>query len=157
MRFESGGSLPCGKHAKRGEERRLHAAGTRPAHASASEELPMKPKAVFSVIVGAAALVAGCSSSFPPPNDQWAAAQGDVGRAQTGGAASVPDARLHLQLAEEDLQKAKALIGNDNQRAATLTEVARTEAQLALSLGKQAEADAQARQAQDQLAKFSAK
>jgi hypothetical protein len=69
----------------------------------------------------------------------------------------VPDARLHLQLAEEDLGKAKALIGNDNQRATTLTEVARSEAQLALSLGKQAEADAQARQAQADLAKFSAK
>jgi len=68
----------------------------------------------------------------------------------------VPDARLHLQLAEEDLQKAKALIGNDNQRATTLTEVARAEAQLALSLGKQAEADGQARQAQAELAKASA-
>jgi hypothetical protein len=117
----------------------------------------MKPKAVFAVMVASAGLVAACASSFPPPNNEWAAAQGDVGRAQAGGAPNVPDARLHLQLAEEDLQKAKALIGNDNHRAATLTEVARSEAQLALSLGKQAEADTQARQAQDDLAKFSAK
>ena len=58
---------------------------------------------------------------------------------------------------EEDLQKAKALIGNDNERAARphLTEVARAEAQLALSLAKQAQADGQARQAQDELSKAS--
>ena len=116
----------------------------------------MKPKAVFAVMVASAGLVAACASSFAPPNNEWAAAQGDVGRAQAGGAPGVPDARLHLQLAEEDLQKAKALIGTDddnNRRALSLTEVARSEAQLALSLGKQAEADGQARQAQAELAK----
>jgi hypothetical protein len=43
-----------------------------------------------------------------------------VGRAEAGGAPAVPDAKLHLQLAQEDLQKGKALIGNDNKRAATL-------------------------------------
>jgi hypothetical protein len=113
----------------------------------------MKPRAVFAVMVASAGLLAACASSFPPPNNEWAAAQGDVGQAQAGGAPNVPDARLHLQLAEEDLQKAKALIGNDNQRAGTLTEVARSEARLALSLAKQAEADGQARQAQAELAK----
>src|ERR1019366_8002569 len=116
----------------------------------------MKPRAVFAVVIAFAGLGAACASSFPPPNNEWAAAQGDVGRAQAGGAPSVPDARLHLQLAEEDLQKAKELIGTDddkNRRALSLTEVARTEAQLALSLGKQAEADGQARQAQAELAK----
>jgi len=117
----------------------------------------MKPKAVFAVVVASAGLVAACASSFPPPNDEWAAAQADVGRAQAGGAPSVPDARLHLQLAEEDLQKSKALIGDDNHRAATLTAVARAEAVLALSLAKEAEADGQARQAQADLAKASAK
>jgi hypothetical protein len=59
-----------------------------------------------------------------------------------------------LQLAQEDLAKAKALIGNDNLRATTLTEAARSEAQLALSLGKQADAEARAREAQAELAGF---
>jgi hypothetical protein len=117
----------------------------------------MKSKAVFAVVVASAGLVAACASSFPPPNDEWAAAQVDVGRAQAGGAPSVPDARLHLQLAEEDLQKSKALIGEDNHRASTLTEVARAEAVLALSLAKESEADGQARQAQADLSKASAK
>jgi hypothetical protein len=115
----------------------------------------MKPRAVFAVMVASAGLLAACASSFPPPNNEWAAAQGDVGRAEAGGAPSVPDARLHLQLAQEDLQKAKALIGNDNQRATSLTEVARAEARLALSLGQQAEADRQAQVAQAEFAKIS--
>jgi hypothetical protein len=108
--------------------------------------------AIAVVLAGAMGL--GCSS-FPPPNDEWAAAQQDVGRAEAGGAPGVPDARLHLELATESLQKAKALIGGDNERALSLTEVARAEAQLALSLAKQAEADTQAQQAKADLSKAS--
>jgi hypothetical protein len=50
------------------------------------------------------ATASGCGSSVPPPNDQYAAAQADVGRAQSAGAPEIPDAKLHLQLAQEDLQ-----------------------------------------------------
>ena len=96
---------------------------------------------------------AGCGASFPPPNDEWAAAQADIGRAEAGGAPAVPDAKLHLQLAQEDLQKSKGLINDDNKRAADLIAVARTEAQLALSLAKQQQAEEQAKKAQDDLAK----
>ncbi len=112
----------------------------------------MTPRSAIAITVVSAALAA-CASSVPPPNDEWAAAQADVGRAQAGGAPGVPDAKLHLQLAEEDLQKSKALIGDDNRRASTLTEVARVEAQLASSLAKQAEAADQARLTQEALNK----
>jgi len=94
-----------------------------------------------------------CGGSFPPPNDEWAAAQADIGRAEAGGAPGVPDAKLHLQLAQEDLQKSKALIDNDNKRAASLIAVARVEAQLALSMAKQMQAQDAAKKAQDDLAK----
>lgn len=117
----------------------------------------MKAKALFAIVVALAGLSAACASSFPPPNDEWAAAQADVGRAQASGASDVPDARLHLQLAQEDLQKARALIGNDNHRAFTLTEVARSEAQLAYSVAQQVQAEGQARQAQAELTKAQAK
>jgi hypothetical protein len=113
----------------------------------------MMTKPVLSMAVACAILFPACGSSFPPPNDEWAAAQADVGRAQASGSTEVPDARLHLQLAQEDLQKAKALIGNDNHRAFTLTEVARAEAVLALSIAQQSQADAQARTAQAELSK----
>jgi len=95
-----------------------------------------------------AVTAAACGGSFPPPNDEWAAAQTDVGAAEAGGAPNVPDAKLHLQLSQEDLQKSKDLINQDNKRAASLIAVARVEAQLALSLAKASIAADQARQAQ---------
>jgi hypothetical protein len=100
-----------------------------------------------------ATAAAGCGATFPPPNDEWAAAQTDVGAAEAGGAPNVPDAKLHLQLSQEDLQKSKDLIDKDNKRAASLIAVARVEAQLALSLAKASIAADQARQAQSDLQK----
>ncbi|HEX8790092.1 MAG TPA: DUF4398 domain-containing protein [Polyangiaceae bacterium] len=100
-----------------------------------------------------ASFVLACGGSIPPPNDEWAAAQADVGRAEAGGAPNVPDAKLHLQLAQEDLSKSKALIDQDNRRAADLIAVARVEAQLALSIAKQQIAEAEAQKAAADLAK----
>jgi hypothetical protein len=106
----------------------------------------------FTTITAATAAI-GCGSSFPPPNDEWAAAQSDVGAANAGGATGVPDAKLHLELSQEDLQKSKELIGQDNKRATSLIAVARAEAQLALQLAKASQAADQARQAQADLQK----
>ncbi|MGH7270415.1 MAG: DUF4398 domain-containing protein [Polyangiaceae bacterium] len=94
-----------------------------------------------------------CGATIPPPNDEWAAAQADVGAANAGGAPAVPDAKLHLQLSQEDLQKSKALIDQDNARAASLIAVARVEAQLALKLAKASQAADDVRQAQQDLQK----
>jgi hypothetical protein len=94
-----------------------------------------------------------CGSSGPPPNDQWAAAQASVGRAQAGGAPNVPDANLHLQLASEDLQKCKQMINVDNGRAQAVCLLASSEAELALSLARQADAQREALQAQTELQK----
>jgi Domain of unknown function (DUF4398) len=106
-----------------------------------------------NILVLAALAGLGCAGGTPPPNDQFAAAQADVGRAQVGGATDVPDARLHLQLATEDLQRARQLIDRDNAHAASLTAVASAEAQLALSLAQQATAREQARAVEDELQK----
>jgi hypothetical protein len=115
----------------------------------------MKAKMAFVVISVAGTI--GCAGSVPSPNDQWAAAQADVGRAQAGGAPDNPEARLHLQLAQEDLQAAKRLIGTDNKRATTLTELARAEAQLALTLAKSSAAHQAAEGAAAELQKAQAK
>ena len=112
----------------------------------------MKAKATLAILSGAV-LAAACGSSVPPPNDQWAAAQADVGRAQASGAPNVPQAKLHLELAQEDLQKSKPLIGDDNKRATTLIALARTEAQLAASLAKQATMAQAAQKAEGDLQK----
>lgn len=110
----------------------------------------MVPKTVCAVVLGAAAAGFGCEASVPSPQASYAAAQVDVGRAQAGGAPEVPEAKLHLQLAQEDLQQAKRLMGFDNERAMSLCDLASTEAELAFSLAKQADAEAQARRAQGQ-------
>jgi hypothetical protein len=108
----------------------------------------MMPKTVRLVALLATTCGFGCGAGTPVPNDPWAAAQADVGRAQAAGAADVPDAKLHLQLAQEDLQRAKQLMNTDNDRAASMFAVASTEAQLAVSLARQAKAQEQARSAQ---------
>jgi Domain of unknown function (DUF4398) len=107
----------------------------------------------FSIVIVFAMGATACGSSLPPPNDDWAQAQADLGRAEAGGAPSVPDAKLHLQLAAEDLQKSKDLMGQDNRRAESLISLARTEAQLALSLAKAYREMEVAQQAQADLLK----
>jgi hypothetical protein len=97
---------------------------------------------------------AACGSSgLPPPNTSFEQAQADLGRAEAGGAPGVPDAKLHLQLANEDLAKSKDMVGQDNHRAESLLELSRIEAQLALSLAKAAQAQAGASQAQQEVQK----
>jgi hypothetical protein len=113
----------------------------------------MKTRIALTTSLGFIVLLAGCGANGPPPNDQWAAAQTAIGRAQAGGASDVPDARLQLQLAVEDLQRAKQLMGVDNERSTTLCLVSGSEAQLALSLAKKAKADDQAKAAEEELRK----
>lgn len=99
----------------------------------------------------------GCGGGFPPPHDQMAAAQKTLGRAQEGGASAVPDAKLHLQLAQEDLARAKELMERDNERASSLISRANAEAELALSLARENAIKAEAQQVEAQLAKLKGK
>jgi hypothetical protein len=101
----------------------------------------------LSAAIAASGLGVACASSVPPPNDQWSAAQVEIGRAQASGAPQVPDAKLHLQLALEDLQKGKDLIGRDNRHAGTVIALARIEAQLSATLTQEALARGNAQQA----------
>jgi hypothetical protein len=107
--------------------------------------------AVVAVAIAGAAVA--CGGSAPPPQDQFGAAQSDVARADEAGAANVPDARLHLQLAREELAKAKGMIGQENDRATTLIARARAEAVVALQMSAQAKAMEGAQQAADAVAR----
>ena len=99
------------------------------------------------------AITLGCGSSFPVPNDQMAAVQKEVGRAEQSGAHNVPAAKLHLQLAQENLSKAKTFMDKDNQRAHILIQRAGAEAELSLSLSTQDVAKTESSEAIDQLGK----
>ena len=97
--------------------------------------------------------LAACGGSIPPPNDEMIAANTDVGAAEAGGAPAVPDAKLHLELAEEDLRQSKTYMNEDNKRAASLIALAKVEAQLALSLAKEIIAQQVAQKAQADVVK----
>jgi hypothetical protein len=112
----------------------------------------MRMEAIALCAVGLAA----CGASLPAPNTEWAEASNDVGKAEAGGAPVVPEAKLHLELAQEDLQKSKELMNQDNRRSASLVAVARAEAQLALALANAQKAQADARKALDDLQKAKA-
>lgn len=118
---------------------------------------PMRLLPLALLVTLAVPAAAGCGSSFPQPNDQFAAAQKDVGRAQEGGAQAVPDAKLQLQLANESLAKAKELMDKDNKRAASLIARASAHAELALALAKAQAASEGAREATEKLAKAKGK
>lgn len=104
---------------------------------------------VTLVLVGAI----GCGATYPVPRDQYAAAQIDVGRAEQAASSGAPDARLHSQLAQENLAMANRLMGDQNDRAASLIARARAEAALAVDLAAQAKALAQAQTAADAVVK----
>jgi hypothetical protein len=83
-----------------------------------------------------ALLLAGCGGA-PPPVDQLATTQAAIRAAQEAGAAEDPQGKLHLKLAQEQVDKGKAFMDDDeNERAALLLQRAEADAQLAHALAK---------------------
>lgn len=98
-----------------------------------------------------ASLVAGCAS-YPQPTDSLANSTATVRGAQEAGAEQVPDAALHLRLANEQNELAKKLMNEgENERAHYVTMRAQSDAELALSLAREEEANKGASQARASL------
>jgi hypothetical protein len=97
----------------------------------------------------AAMTIAGCAGT-PAPNSKVASSEAAIRAAQETGSAKVPQAALHLKLAEEQLQSAKALIrDNENKRAEYVLMRAQADAELAIALSHVATSNAQAGAAVD--------
>jgi len=91
--------------------------------------------AIALAIVGVVG-VSGCTSS-PVPNARVASSEAAIRAAQETGSRDVPQAALHLKLAEEQLEQAKKLIRNDdNERASFVLARAEADAELALALSR---------------------
>jgi hypothetical protein len=98
---------------------------------------------VFLTVVGS-----GACASAPPPNDRVASSESAIRGASEVGAEQVPQAALHLKLAQEQLQKAKALMRDgDNNAAAFVLLRAQADAELALAMARESKMQAEARQA----------
>jgi hypothetical protein len=94
--------------------------------------------------------MAGCASS-PVPNAKVASSEAAIRAAQESGSRNVPQAALHLKLAEEQLQSAKGLIrDNDNARAGYVLMRTQADAELAIALSHVAVSNVQAGTAVDQ-------
>lgn len=80
------------------------------------------------------ALMTACAS-FPPPTENMATAMASVRGAEEVGAADVPAAALQLQLAREEVAKAKALLADgDNESAHYQALRASNDADLAIAI-----------------------
>jgi len=88
-----------------------------------------------AVLVGI--LMAGCAS-FPAPHDRVAASEAAVRSAQELGAREVPQASSYLTLAQDELDKGKAMMRDgDNRAAAELLERSRADAEVALAMTRE--------------------
>jgi hypothetical protein len=91
----------------------------------------------IALVSAVLSLGAGCGSG-PVPSEQLASAKASLRASHELGAATVPDARLHQQLAEEQLTTARKLIEEgENDRAALVLERAQADAELSVALARQ--------------------
>jgi hypothetical protein len=95
------------------------------------------------------ALAGTACASFPPPNDTLANSVASMRGAEEIGANNVPQAALKLQLAQEEVAKAKALMAEgDNEEAHYMALRAINDAELAIALTRENNARAEADKAQ---------
>ena len=86
---------------------------------------------VFAVAVVATAIAAGCASA-PLRTER---STSGIRAAEEAGAAKVPQASLHLQLAKEELELAKGLAAKgEKEKAASMLLRAEADAELAVAL-----------------------
>jgi uncharacterized protein DUF4398 len=102
-------------------------------------------------IVLAAAACAACAVA-PVPNDRLASTEASYRGAQEAGADSVPQAKLHLKFAEEGIAQARKLIAEQrNAEAVQALDMAKADAELAVGLARESQAEWEAQQAAEQI------
>jgi len=93
------------------------------------------------MVIGATLFGLGCGGAAVP-TEKLTAAEASMRAAQEVGANSVPQAELHLKLAEEQVQLARKLSADgDNERAGAVLLRAKADADLALALARDAQAE----------------
>jgi hypothetical protein len=101
---------------------------------------------LFLLIAG----VGACATAVPHQNAEGPAAA--IRSAEEVGAARVPEAALRLQLAKEQLERARAMTAQDERpQAARLLMRSQADAELALALARSSAARAEAQKAKDKM------
>jgi len=92
-----------------------------------------------------------CASS-PPPHEREASSAAAIRAANEVGASQVPQAALHLKLAQEQLERARAQMKNgDNEEAAYTLLRAQADAELALAIAREDKTRNDAQQVMDKV------
>ncbi len=109
----------------------------------------MRTLVIFGCAV-VSAVAMGCAS-YPAPTEHLANSMAAIRGAQEVGAPQVPQAALHLKLAEDQVAQAKELIKDGkNERADYMTLRAYNDASLALALTREEQARNKGKQAVEQ-------
>ena len=102
----------------------------------------------------AAGLAAGCGASAPPTL-QLTESKSAIRGAEEAGASDTPKAALHLKMARDHLKNAEQLIGDEDYDDASLVlKRAQADAELAISLAKEAKARSDAEDAMARVQKL---
>ncbi len=97
-------------------------------------------------------LLTACGSSMAPPADRLATAEAATRSARELGADKDPKAALHVKLAQEQIDQAKALMKDgDNTRADLVLQRASSDAELAVMLSKENNASSEAQKAKEKV------
>jgi hypothetical protein len=93
-----------------------------------------------------------CGSSIPPPSDRLASAEAAARSARELGAEKEPKAQLHLKLASDQIDQAKKLMADgDNKRADLILQRANADAELSVWIAKETNAKGEAEKAQEKV------
>ena len=88
-------------------------------------------------IIAFALGIVACGS-FPKPDARVSSSEGSIRGAQEAGAQGVPQANLHLKLAQEERDKAMALVKDgENEKAEYMLMRAEADAELANALARE--------------------
>lgn len=108
----------------------------------------MSPSSLFRVIALFVGAAAGCAS-VPPPTESLAASMASVQTAEKLGAAEEPQAALSLKRAQDEVERARALMADKkHRRAALMAERASSDAELAIAQVQERGAIDEARRAE---------
>ena len=108
--------------------------------------------ALVATLLLSSSALAACGSSIPPPSDKMASAEAASRSARELGADKDPKAALHLRLAQEQIDQAKKLMADgDNKRADLVLQRASSDAELSVMYAKETAATAEATKAKEKV------
>jgi hypothetical protein len=120
--------------------------------APAMQRPSILPVSALVAALAMAAMAVACGSSMPPPSDRLASAEAAARSARELGADREPKAQLHLKLASEQIDQAKKLMADgDNRRADLVLQRANSDAELAVMIAKETTAKSEADKASEKV------